>query len=116
MAKYTNLRIWHRSRDLVRIVSRATSDMRAEGDLKSQMRRAAISVVSNIAEGAEKSDREFVRFLGMALGSTSEIEVQATIAGDLGCIDQVTTAQIVELTDHIRRMIRRLMQYLAPPG
>lgn len=57
-----------------------------------------------------------MRFLGIALGSTSEVEVQATIAGDPGCIDPDTIARIVGLTDHIRRMIRRLMQCLAPPG
>lgn len=49
MAKFTNLRVWHQSRELLRLVSAATADMRAEGDLKSQMRRAAISVASNIA-------------------------------------------------------------------
>lgn len=63
MAKFTNLRVWHQSRELLRLVSAATADMRAEGDLKSQMRRAAISVASNIAEGAERPDREFRRFL-----------------------------------------------------
>jgi four helix bundle protein len=116
MAKYTNLRIWHRARDLVRMVSEATADMRPEGDLKSQMRRAAISVASNIAEGAAKPDREFRRFLSIALGSTAEVEAQATIAGDLGCLDQAAVAGIVELTDHLGRMITRLAQYLAPPG
>ena len=68
-----------------------------------------ISIASNIAEGAERPDREFRRFLVIALGSNAEVEAQATIAGDLGCIDQATTAKILELTDHIGRMIRRLM-------
>jgi four helix bundle protein len=90
--------------------------MRAEGDLKSQMRRAAISIVSNIAEGAERTDRDFRRFLTIALGSNAEVETQAIIAADLGCIDQIVTDRIVEKTDHIGRMIRRLMDYLDPSG
>jgi four helix bundle protein len=109
MAKFTNLRVWHHSRELLRLVSAATADMRAEGDLKSQMRRAAISVASNIAEGAERPDREFRRFLTIALGSNAEVEAQATIAADLGCIDQATATRIIDCSDHIGRMLNRLM-------
>ncbi len=116
MAKFTHLRVWQQSRELLKLVSAATADMRAEGDLKSQMRRAAISIASNIAEGAERPDREFRRFLTIALGSNAEVEAQATIAGDLGCIDPATAARLVEQTDHIGRMIRRLMNYLGPSG
>ncbi len=116
MAKSSNLRVWQQARELLKLVSTVTADMRAEGDLKSQMRRAAISIASNIAEGAERSDREFCRFLTIALGSNAEVEAQVTIAGDLGLIDAATVARLVDLTDHIGRMIRRLMQHLQPSG
>ena len=116
MAKFTNLRVWQQSRELLRLVSAATADMRAEGDLKSQMRRAAISVASNIAEGAERPDREFRRFLTIALGSNAEVEAQATIAADLGCIDQATATRIIDCADHIGRMISNLMRNMPPPG
>lgn len=116
MAKFTNLRVWQQARALLTLISQATADMRAEGDLKSQMRRAAISVASNIAEGAERSDREFCRFLTIAQGSNSEVEAQVTIAGDLGCIDPATVAKLLDHTDHIGRMIRKLIQHRSAPG
>jgi four helix bundle protein len=116
MAKYPRLLIWQRGRELARLVSAATVDMRAEGDLKSQLRRAVISTISNIAEGAERSDREFVRYLTIALGSTAEVEAQSIVACDLGCIDDGTCARITDLTGQLARMIRSLMRYLDPPG
>ncbi len=116
MAKFTNLRVWQQSRELLKLVSSATADMRAEGDLKSQMRRAAISVASNIAEGAERSDRDFCRLLTIALGSNAEVEAQATIAGDIGCLDAQTVAKILDQTDHIGRMINKLMQHRSASG
>ena len=116
MAKCTNLRVWQQARELLKLVSTATADMRAEGDLKSQLRRATISIASNIAEGAERSDRDFCRFLTIALGSTAEVEAQLTIAGDIGCIDAATVAELLDRTDHIGRMIRKLMQYRQGSG
>jgi four helix bundle protein len=116
MAKATNLRVWHQARDLLKLVSTITADMPAEGDLKSQLRRAAISVASNIAEGAERSDREFCRFLTIALGSNAEVEAQITIAGDIGLIDEVTTTKMLDHTDHIGRMIRKLIQHRQASG
>lgn len=80
------------------------------------MWRAAISIASNIAEGAGKPDREFRRFLGIALESNAEVAAQAMIAGDLGCIERATVAEILEPTDHIGRMIRRLKGYPDPSG
>jgi four helix bundle protein len=109
MARFTQLNIWHQARMLLRMVSDATRTMRAEGDLKSQMRRAAISVVSNISEGCERgSDREFRHFLAIANASAAEVEAQAIIACDIDCLDRTTSERIAEQCRYVGRMINRL--------
>jgi four helix bundle protein len=117
MAKFTNLRVWHEARTLLRLISTATRDMRAEGDLKSQLRRAAISVVSNISEGSERgSDREFRRFLLMARASNAEIEAQAIIATDIECLDATCGQEIVAQSQVVGRMLSKLAAVLEPPS
>lgn len=59
----------HKSRELLKLVSSVTAEMRAEGELNLQMRSTAISMATNFAEGAERSERDFRRFLFVALGS-----------------------------------------------
>ena len=88
-----------------------------EGDLKAQMRRAAISVASNIAEGAERgSDREFARFLRIARGSAEEVEAQVTIAEDCGCIAPADAREVAAHTDSIGRMLNGLITRLTSSG
>src|SRR5690606_24402647 len=84
MARFTKLQVWQEARVLIRQVSALTRVMISEGDLVRQVRRAAISVASNLAEGSERgSDRDFLRFVRMANASCAEVEAQATIALDL---------------------------------
>jgi four helix bundle protein len=117
MARFINLHVWHQARTLLRMVSDATRTMRAEGDLKSQMRRAAISVVSNISEGSERgSDREFRHFLAIANASAAEVEAQAIIASDIRCLDRQTSERIAEQCRYVGRMINRLTVRLDASG
>jgi four helix bundle protein len=117
MARFTKLDVWYQARTLLRMVSDATRTMRAEGDLKSQMRRAAISVVSNIAEGSERgNDREFRHFLAIANASTAEVEAQVIIANDIRCFDRQTSERIAEQCRYVGRMLNRLMVRLDVSG
>lgn len=89
--KHHELRVWQTAMQLVTDVYRATTSFPREElfNLTSQMRRAATSVPSNIAEGAARATRkEFLHFLHVARGSLSELETQYLIAKALGYLAQ----------------------------
>jgi len=86
MGDYRRLAVWEKSHQLVLSVYRASSGFPKEEiyGLTSQLRRAAISIPSSIAEGSGRgSDPEMVRFLQIALGSAHEVEYQLLLARDL---------------------------------
>jgi len=75
------------------------------------MRRAAVSVASNIAEGAaRRTDKDFIHFLHIALGSASELDTQLEIASRIGFLDQKQTEQTQNNIGEISRMIYGLIR------
>ncbi|MBU4583309.1 MAG: four helix bundle protein [Proteobacteria bacterium] len=87
MRKHHELKAWQEAMELVKEIYRVTRDFPKEEiyGLVSQMRRAAVSIPSNISEGAARGgDREFIQFLIIARGSLSELETQLLISKDLG--------------------------------
>ena len=87
--------------------------------LRDQIRRAAVSVISNIAEGFEsQSDRTFIRYLYIAKGSSGEVRAQAYIALDQAYITQETFGRIYTLASETSRLIAGFIAYLAqrPPS
>jgi len=87
-----DLRVWQEAVDFVEIVYQVTVDFpeNEKFGLTAQLQRAAVSVPSNIAEGAGRSgDKEFLRFLYIARGSLCEIETQLLIAQRLGYISSM---------------------------
>jgi four helix bundle protein len=77
--------------------------------LATQMRRAAVSIASNIAEGTGRGgEREFLHFLYIALGSATELAIQVDIAVALGFLDAEEGAALRDRTNHVQRMLNRL--------
>jgi len=90
MSSFRELRVWQKGMDLAEVVYRTTEDFpkREWYGLASQMRRAAVSVPSNIAEGQGRlTSADWLRFLGQARGSLYELETQIILAGRLGYIE-----------------------------
>src|SRR3974390_1580167 len=87
ICSYTDLVVWQKAVELVTEIYKATSTFPREEmfGLTSQMRRSAVSVPSNIAEGQGRATKgEFIQFLAHARGSLFELETQVLIAGELG--------------------------------
>lgn len=110
---YKELRIWQDSISLSKYVYHITNTFPAKESygLTSQMRRAAVSVASNIAEGNRRQHtRDFIRFLRIALGSLGELETQAVIACEISMLDTAPLADILEQYDKIGRGIINLQR------
>ena len=110
---YQDLEVWKRSMELTEEIYRLTEHLPKEESygLTSQMRRAAISVPSNIAEGYSRlSPKEFIRFLTISLGSKSEIQTQILICIRLGYIEKAQTERALALTDEVGRMTYALIK------
>jgi four helix bundle protein len=116
MQTHKNLKVWQRSISLVTEIYRMTRDFPKEESycMISQMRRAAISIPSNIAEGsARKHTREYVQFLYVSLGSAAEIETQIIISQNLGYILSDKAGNIQAELEEIIRMLIGLIKSLS---
>lgn len=110
---HKNLKVWQEAMSLVVEIYDATRAFPREEiyALASQMRRAAVSIPSNIAEGAGRSGgKEFARFLGIALGSVAELETQIEILFRVGYIK--TTDVLMDRIRFLRILISRLVKSL----
>ena len=114
------LRVFREAEDLAVAVYRLTRALPTEErfGLVHQMRRAGVSIASNIAEGCGRGGtRELVRFLSIALGSATELECQLRLARRLEYIDAGTYETAVEHARRLERMLTRLIVTLRPaPG
>lgn len=109
MHNFKELKIWQRSRKLVKKVYQLTAvfPKSEQYGLTSQINRSSISIISNIAEGAGRStDQDFGRFLDIAISSAFELETQLIISVDLGFTTNEKIDDIIKELNEIQKMIR----------
>jgi four helix bundle protein len=112
---YKSLKVWQKAVSLAEFVYGATQSFPKEEiySLTSQVRRAAISIPSNIAEGsARRSTQEFIRFINIAYGSLSELETQFYLARRLNFITDEVLASLDSQTSELGEMLTGLRQGL----
>lgn len=115
MQNFRNLKVWQKAHELTLAVYKSTRAFPAEElyGLTSQMRRAAVSVGSNLAEGCgRQGDAEFGRFAQIALGSVCELDYQVLLSRDLEFLDANSHDRLAVLVDETRRMLIGLLQRL----
>ena len=115
MHQFKELEIWKRSRlfcsEIYRVTSAFPSDEKF--GLTNQLRRASVSIPSNIAEGSSRnSNKDFSRFLEIAIGSAYEIETQILIASDLKFVTIEQSSTLIQELDEIIKMISRFRSTL----
>ena len=109
---FEDLDVWKRSCQLSVALYEALRDCR-EFDLRNQMQRAAVSIPSNIAEGAERGGRDFQRFLRIARGSAAELRTQLYIARRIGILQEQPFNSALSELRGISKMLTGLARSLA---
>ena len=112
MYSYKKLSVWQSAMNLAVLVYQLTQNFPKSEmfNLVDQMRRAAVSIASNIAEGRSRgTDAEFVHFLYVSRGSCTELETQILLSHRLGYLTEDTSEKASELCDEINRKLSRLI-------
>jgi len=112
---FRELKIWQQGKQIVLDIYKVTKDFPRDEifGLTSQLRRAAVSIPSNIAEGFNRSyKKEYQRYLSIALGSCGEIETQIEISFQLAYITIDEKEQLLENIGHEARMLRTVIKTL----
>ena len=116
-SNYKEFKVWQKAMDLTVEVYKLVKLLPKEETyaLSDQMRRAVVSIPSNIAEGqGRNSDKEFIQFLSIARGSLWELETQIEICLRIGYIDQSLATNIYNLIEEISKMLNALSNSLKP--
>ena len=111
---FEDIEAWQRSRELTKAIYEVTSQGTFARDfgLKDQIRKASVSIMSNIAEGFERSgNKEFIQFLATAKGSAGEVRAQLYVALDQGYVEQSVFRELNQSATKIS-MLSGLMRYL----
>jgi len=115
LKKFEDIKAWKAAKELVTEIYVATSKGGFSKDygLRDQIRRAAVSAMSNIAEGFERgTDKEFVQFLIIARGSVAEVRSQLYVAHDLYYIDESQFKKLLTKASEVGKLINGFISYL----
>jgi len=115
ITRFEEIEGWKTARQLTNMIYKLSEQSLFAKDygLKDQIRRASVSIMSNVAEGFEsRTDTQFINFLGHAKGSAGEVRSQLYIALDLKYISQEQFAAAYEFADKSSRQISRFINYL----
>ncbi|MFH6934903.1 four helix bundle protein [Flavobacterium sp. YO12] len=110
MHQFKELLIWKKSRLFCSKIYSITSTFPNDEKfgIINQLRRAAVSIPSNIAEGSSRnSNKDFARFLEIAIGSAYEVETQLLISSDLGFLNEENTTELISMLEEITKMTSR---------
>jgi len=113
--RFEDIEAWKEARKIVKRVYRVcnVNGFKRDYSLADQMRRAAVSIMANIAEGyARNGNREFIRFLFIAKSSAAELQSHLYVAMDQGYIKEDDFKEIYQDLDKIQRMISNFIKYL----
>jgi four helix bundle protein len=114
--RFEDIKAWQEARVLVKIIYDATkSNKNFTGDykFKEQIHSAAVSVMSNIAEGfSRRSTKEFIQFLFIAKGSVAEVQSQLYVALDQSYINEEKFAELYPKSDEVARLLSGFIKYL----
>jgi len=114
--RFEDIKAWQEARVLVRVVYDATKsdkDFAGEYRFRDQIRGAALSVMSNIAEGfSRRTTKEFSQFLFIAKGSAAEVQSQLYVALDQGYVKKDTFDELYAKSDEVARLISGFIRYL----
>lgn len=115
ITRFEEIKAWQTARGLTNLIYDLSDNHPFNRDfgLRDQMRRAAVSILSNIAEGFEsRTQAQFIDYLGRAKGSAGELRAQAYIALDRKYINKTQFERLYDLADKVSRQIARFMLYL----
>jgi len=113
--KFEDIKAWQEARELLKSIYEITSkgNFSKDWELKNQIRRSAVSVMSNIAEGFDRSsDKEFIQFLRIATGSCSELKSQLYAALDQKYIINELFSKIYQKATEVTKLINGFIRYL----
>ena len=119
MRDFRELKVWQKAHRCALEIYRHTQGFPADErfGLTIQLRRAAVSVASNIAEGCGRDgERDFARFLSIAAGSASEVEYQLLLARDLGYLPDELHRQLDAQINEVKRMLNSFIRKVGVPN